>query len=163
MQQKGFTLVELMVVIALIGILLSVATLNWGDMNRKTAIEREAKTVYADLMAVRLDALYTKQARSVVVSGTEFKVYNTNDTSIAPASTKTLAYPLKWTPDSSSLTINFDASGLVESDVPLCVAPDGSLATANPATVDSLVVSAARVKLGKREGGACEVGSIATK
>ena len=153
----AFTLVEMLVVMSIMGILMTIAVLNFRDMNQKSGIETEARTLYTDLMEVRLDALYTKRPRSVMLSATQFSVYSSTNTSVAALSRKTLRHPVKWTPTSPTLTINFDTCGLCSPtgpDIPICVAPEGVLGP-NPAAVDSLVVSSVRVKLGKLQGGSC--------
>ena len=159
MRRDGFTLVELCSVIAVMGVLLALATLNWNSMQRKSAIENEIKTVYADLMATRLDALYTKRPRSVVLSGARFSVYSSELTSVSALSSTALKYPLKFNTAGSSLTLTFDAGGLstATGDTALCVVPANDLAADNPGAVDSIVVCAARIKLGKRQqGGVCD-------
>ena len=159
MRDHGLTVLELLVVMAIMGILMAIAVPNWNNLQKKSAIENEVKTMSVDLTALRLDALYAKRPRSVVLSATQFSVYSSSLTSVSPVSSKTLHFPLRWQPASSTLTLTFDASGLctAAADTPLCVDPDNNLALANPGAVDSLVISAARIKLGKREqGGACD-------
>jgi prepilin-type N-terminal cleavage/methylation domain-containing protein len=158
MRHDGFTLVEMLVVIAIMGILLAIATPNWSSMLKKNAVESEIKTLYSDLMELRLNALYIKRSRSAVLSGRQFNVYSSSVTSVAPVTSNTLRFPLAWVP-AGPLTLTFDAGGLSTAgeDIAVCVDPESSLAVANPGAVDSLVVSAARIKLGKRQqGGNCD-------
>jgi len=164
MGRNGFTLLELLIVMAIGGILLTIAGVNWNNMQKKSAVETETKMIYADLMATRLDALYSKRARSVVLSSTQFSVYSSSLTSVNPQSRKTLRYPLKWKPASTTLTLSFDSGGLYTAgaDLPLCVDPANNLTVSNLGAVDSLVVSAARIKIGKRSGD-CDVSNIAEK
>jgi prepilin-type N-terminal cleavage/methylation domain-containing protein len=147
---RGFSLVELLVVIAIMGILLSIATLNWNAMQTKSAIESQIKMIHADLMEVRVQALYSKTPRSVVISGQQYKVYSSTDTSVAPLVTKQLRYPVVWKNGAGTLT--FDAQGLTTNMGSLCVLPTNSTADLNSAAVDSIVVSQARINFGKRTG-----------
>jgi Tfp pilus assembly protein FimT len=164
MRQDGFSLVELMTVIGIMIILTSLATMNWSSMQKKSFTVKQAKTLYADLNGVRLDALYTKRPRSVVLTHTQFRIYSSTVTTVTPASTTAFGYPVKWNNTDTSLTITFDAAGLstATADVPLCVDPDNNMAV-TAATVDSVVVATARMKLGKREGTNCAVSGITQK
>jgi type II secretory pathway pseudopilin PulG len=148
--ERGFTIVEIIVVLGIMFILLSLATRGWNRMSMKAAVEGQVKTVFADLMNVRTEALYTKRARSVVFSGKAFMVYSSQLTSVSPILTKNHTYD--FIPAGTN-TITFDTSGMATSDlVTVCVAP-GGLSETNGA-VDSLVVSSSRINLGKRTAGA---------
>lgn len=160
MRAHGFTLVELLIVIAIMGILLSIATLNWNEMQTKSAVESQIKQIHADLMEVRLQALHGKRARSVVISGQEYKAYASTDTSGTPVDSKRFRYPVTW---NGGGTLTFDAQGLTNNEGSLCVLPTDSLAVINSAAVDSLVVSQARINLGKRTGTECKSDHIEQK
>ncbi len=163
MRQRGFSLVELLVVMTLIGILLAIATYNWSQMQTKSAIENQIKMIHADLMEVRLQALYTKTARVVNISDRQYKAYATTDTTVPPVVVKQLTYPVTWTPaESTSLT--FDAQGLMNgNEKSLCILPTNDTTVVNSATVDSIVISQARINLGWRKGGDCKSDSIDQK
>jgi prepilin-type N-terminal cleavage/methylation domain-containing protein len=151
MRQRGFSLVELIIAMAIMGTLLSIATLNWNEMQTKCAIESQIKTMHADLMEVRLNALYTKTARSVVISGTDYKAYATTDITATPLETKQLRYPVV---KNTGGALTFNTQGLTNgTECSICILPTND----NSAAVDSMVISQCRINLGKRKtGGACD-------
>ncbi len=161
MGRRGFTLVELMIVIAIMGTLLAIATLNWNEMQTKAAIESQIKTLHADLMEVRLQALYSKTARCVTISSQEYKAYASTDTSATPVATRKLRYPIVWNGAGTKLT--FDAQGLTSNERSMCILPTNDTTVVNSAAVDSIVVSPARINLGWRNGGDCESANIDQK
>lgn len=163
MRERGFSLIELLIVIAVMGIIMAIATYYWGQMQLKSAVESEARKMYADLMNIRMQALYRKTSRSVIINGTQFNVYSSAVTTVAPIVTKQLPYPMVWNGSGTAMT--FDAQGLMNgsSDRTLCILPTNDTTIVNAAYVDSLVVSRTRINLGKRTGGDCTSGNIEQK
>ena len=166
---RGFTLVEMIVVIAIIAILSSIATLSWNRMVMKNTIEGQIKTVHADMMGIRLDSLYSKRARSVTLTGNLFRIYSSTATgaSVTPVSSRTFKYNFISTSANTpaSDTVTFDTSGMANgTQISFCVDPFGTTVEPVDAVVDSIVVSQARINLGKRkEGGSCVTGDIIQK
>jgi prepilin-type N-terminal cleavage/methylation domain-containing protein len=159
---RGFTLVELIVVISIIAIITSIATLSWNRMVIKNAIESQIKRVHADMMGIRLEALYSKRPRSVVINGNVFNIFSSAVTTVSPISSRTFKYNFKPT---GASTVTFDTSGMANgTQNSFCVDPYNDFTVALDAAVDSIVVSQARINLGKRdEGGSCVTGDIKQK
>lgn len=157
MKRDGFTIVELIVVIAIMGILLTMGSLYYNKMNRKSGIESQVKQMYADLADARSQALYRKTCRYVTVTGTQFSVYTSSvcgDT--APTSgaivNKTLKYPIAATPADSLCFDQRGVANLTSTDITatykaICVQPN------DPDMLTSIVVSATEIKMGKLKAG----------
>lgn len=165
MNSRGFTLVEMIAVLAIISILAALAAMNWNAMVIKAAVEGQVKTVHADLMAVRLDALYSKRVRSATVIGKEFKIYSSADVTAAPVSSRMFKYNFISPPGNTvaSNTITFNMGGMSNSTQnTLCVDPFNDTTAFTDATVDSIVISQARLNLGKRTGN-CDADGVTQK
>ena len=81
MKNHGFSLIELLIVIALIGILLAIAVPNYNETMTKTKIEAQTKELHSASTNARLAALQNKQLSSIKLSPTSyvFGVYTGSD------------------------------------------------------------------------------------
>jgi prepilin-type N-terminal cleavage/methylation domain-containing protein len=66
----GFTIVEIMIVIAILGILVVLAVGDFGGMNEKYKVEAETKQFYADLMDARGRAMQRNRWFFVQITAT---------------------------------------------------------------------------------------------
>lgn len=158
LSQQGLSLIELLVVITLMGILFTLGTLGFSAMKANAQIDAQAKEIYADLMKVRSDALFTKSDRSVkLTSATRLSVYATPDGSGPAIQQKN--YPSEHPILSNDSEVAaFDASGVAKFPKAYCVGPTG-----NGAGVDSVVISSTSIMLGKLSGGDCTSANIEPK
>lgn len=85
LKTRGFALTELIVVIALIAILATVATLNFNSWSRKHAIEAQTKQLHADITSVRLRAIQTKQRHKIRLNPQTFAVSVVSDAGVEQA------------------------------------------------------------------------------
>jgi type IV fimbrial biogenesis protein FimT len=148
-EQKGFTLVEVLVVIALIGIVLAIAVPQYNQINRKNDIERQTRTMLNDLMMARANSIFKHREARIKLTASTFKQYSTLSDSGTPVLSRKLKYPIVF---SGSGTIDFDSQGFFDlvsnGNATICIDPPGEVAS-----VDSLVVFSTRMRIGKRKVG----------
>ena len=78
----GFTLLEILITIAIVGILVVIAVGNFGGLNEKYKVEAETKQLYADLMDARGRAMQRNRMFFVQINANDYQTYE--DTSPAP-------------------------------------------------------------------------------
>ncbi|MBU5636147.1 type II secretion system GspH family protein [Geomonas sp. Red69] len=161
MKEKGFTIVELVVVMAISGILLGIGMLQFSAMQKKAAVEAEVRTIYSKLTEIRLEAMYTKTPRLVLFNGNQMTIYPADVSTAPPVSVVSFSFPVVVS--SSANRVLYDAAGIMNlTERSICVEPGGAPATTG--NMDSVVVSAVSSKMGKRRtGGACAPASIDQK
>ncbi len=141
--QGGFTLVEVIIVLALIVIIGLMASLNFSRWTAKSTVEGYTKEIYSLLMKARNDATNTNLPRSVAVNANQVVISDgTNSTS--------KNFPrYAITPDANP--INFDRRGLTANNR---IRITGYPANTNP-TMDCIAISATRLNIGLMTGGNC--------
>jgi prepilin-type N-terminal cleavage/methylation domain-containing protein len=82
--QGGFTLLEIMITIAILGILVVIAVGNFGGLNEKYKVEAETKQLYADLMDARGRAMQRNRMFFVRFSGSGYGYATYEDSSPLP-------------------------------------------------------------------------------
>ncbi|HML77941.1 prepilin-type N-terminal cleavage/methylation domain-containing protein [Geobacter sulfurreducens] len=153
MKQGGFSLVELVVIIGIIGILIAIGTLDYGNWSRKYNAEAQMKTMYADFASAKLDALHSKRQYQITLGSSQYVIRNYSsafDATGTVTQTKTLKTPVTWSHDN---IITFDTRGFT----PLSSARTVCLASSGATTVDCVIVSQTRIDLGQKinPGGEC--------
>lgn len=163
MSNKGFSLIEMLVVIAIMGIVMSIATLNFNSWNKKVQIERQTRELFADLNQARIDSVHRKQRHSIVMNPNNYilKRYSSpNESATAggtPISSKDLRYLIStmtgtFTGSNGDYHVVFDTRGFVEAINPPTIRVNPSDSSA---AIDCIVVSTGRTNLGKVEANAC--------
>lgn len=144
MNRHGFSLIELIIVIAIMGIILAIATLSFQDYSNKANIESQVKSLYSDIIQLRTTAMFKRTGASATYNSTTFKVFSSNTVTAAPIFIRSLKYPISTTGQ-----INFDSHGLTTAvtNTSICVMPGN-----NNANIDSIVIGTVRTQMGKSNG-----------
>lgn len=84
MNKKGFTLVELIVVIAIMGVLITMAMFSYQTIQQRADVEQKVKRMYTDLMNTRIRAMQRGREHFVFMptGATTYSMYE--DTFTAP-------------------------------------------------------------------------------
>jgi len=157
--QAGFTLVELMIVVAIIGIIMAIATMNFTQSNDKYTVESYTKEIYSILMQARNDAANTNTQIRVTLAANLLTTHqDTNGDGVVDAGEPTTTNPYPRFVMNSNIagglpaTIIFDRRGLTTNFQTINIT--GYSPNASPG-VDCITIAATRVNMGLMTGGAC--------
>ena len=161
MNRRGFTLVEMIIVMAIIAILLAVSTIAFNRWVNRNKVETQFKTMYADLMTARSQALYNKNGtgKSVIITTAGFSMYATTDTTVPAVLTKVFKVPV--TPATTQIVFDqngvatLTSNGTVVNDAYVCVQTNTTSAIFN-----SLIISNTRIQMGTFSGGVCSSANV---
>lgn len=165
MKNGGFSILELIVVIAIIGIVATIAGISAKGWLDKYQVESQMKQMLVDLMNARASAMQKNRMYFVKLAGTQYTVYE--DTSPGPDGNGSLEeaddtlivrknlsaiYGITFPADE----IDFDSRGLVSRGLvgaqqQAVIRVNGSFG----ASSDCIVVTTTRTKLGGWDGSNC--------
>lgn len=160
MNRRGFTMVEMLIVMAIIAILLAFSTIAFNNWVNRNKVETQFKTMYADLMAARSQALYNKNGtgKSVIITNSAFNVYATTDTTVAPVLTKVLKVPV--TPANTQIDFNPAGVAKLNGDDTVRFAYVCVQTNATSAIFNSLIISNTRIQMSTLSGGVCSSANV---
>lgn len=152
MKSQGFTLLEVLVVIAIVGILASLSVVGFRDLITRYRIENQIQEMYSDMMKLRLNAMHRNRTCFFVLSQYAYKGYEDSypspfgndsldegeDNLILPE--KTVKYPFSY---SSGGSIVFDSRGFSNTNRTVCI-----FSNVNP-QYDCLKISRTKISIGK--------------
>lgn len=159
----GFTLVEILITIAILGILVVIAVSDFRGLNEKYKVEAETKQLYADLMDARGRAMQRNRmffVRFSGISGTGYATYedtntppdgngiwdNTADAMIASV---TVAHTITTALPGGVSTFEFNRNGIAS------VTGDIRFSSTGIPDYDCITIRPTRIKMGQYNGGVC--------
>ncbi|MGZ8449608.1 MAG: GspH/FimT family pseudopilin [Candidatus Deferrimicrobiaceae bacterium] len=153
----GFTLVEILITIAILGILVMLAVGNFGGLNEKYKVEAETKQLYADLMDARGRAMQRNRMFFVRFSGTGYATYE--DTSTPPDGNGV------WDNAADARVANVTVAHTITSALPggfefnrngiASVTGDIRFSSTAVPDYDCITIRPTRIKMGQHSGGVC--------
>jgi len=161
MNNRGFTLTELMVAIVIISILIGVAGYSMRGRMMGYRVENQVKGMYADLMNARARAMQRNRSHFIQVTAANYQIFeDTNENGVYDAGIDNpiwpIAKPLEYTPSWTN-TIIMDTRGLVSNNVTPLGATIIFNIGSNVTDYDCIVLSTTRINIGKMEGVDCVV------
>jgi prepilin-type N-terminal cleavage/methylation domain-containing protein len=156
-ERGGFTLVEIMITLAIVGIVVLLATSTFQGMMEKYRVEGETKQMYADLMDARGRAMQRNRVFHVQITGNGYATFEDTDPapdgdiSLTGSDTQVAGVTVKHTitPTAGLSDFRFNRNGIASATGTI-----GLSSTALP-DYDCITIQMTRIKMGQINAGTC--------
>jgi type IV fimbrial biogenesis protein FimT len=152
--QSGFTLIELVLVVTIIGIIATMATLSYSRLNEKSRVESYTKDIYSLLMRARNDAANINANCTVTLAANQIQtIQDRNRDGDVTDSGETVStdFP-QFTITYTASSVFFDRRGITNNIQTIRIT--GYSANIEPA-MDCIVIANTRINIGKFSGATC--------
>jgi len=155
MKDHGFSLIEMVVVMAVTGILVAALGYHYDTWTKRYAVEKIVKDLYMDMMYARMMAITGSREHYIVLEDRSYSVVeDTNDSgehdagdTPLPNYPKQFEHPIQWNNSGNALT--FDKRGLMPKWRTIRV-------TEADADFNCIKVSLGRIIMGQYDGTECQ-------
>jgi prepilin-type N-terminal cleavage/methylation domain-containing protein len=158
---RGMTLVELLTVVAILGVLLVILGFSFQGWIAKYKVEDQTKRLYADVTDARARAMQKKRLTFVTLAANRYRTFE--DTNAAPDGNGTLetaadtgvadtatAYTITPTLTGGVSQLSFDREGLAS------VTGTIRLVSALSPDYDCITIQTTRIRIGRFDGATCQ-------
>lgn len=165
MGHKGYSIIELIVVIGIIGSLLAIAAISGSSLLNKYRAESQIRMIYADFMNARTNAMQRNRSYFVTVSSTQYKIYEDRDAAdlnssdgdgkFQEASDRVVmqkdhgVYTMTW--NNETTPIEFNTRGLMSGSERM-----GYVTKAYGGAYNCIKISSTRIRIGAMNGKNCD-------
>ncbi len=151
--EKAFTLLELLIVIAIAVVIMSIATLVFSRMSRQYQVESNLKEIYATLMRERNSASTTNIPSTITFAANSITVTKdlNQDGDTLDAGEQSASNYSGFTIQIPNSPVVFDRRGLSSVNTTMRLTGYGG----DISPLDCLVISATRINMGRWQGGNC--------
>lgn len=159
-ESKGFTLLELVVTVAIIALLLSIATLLYSQLNMKYQVESTIKEIYGTMIKMRNDAALSNTPHLVLFNANQVLAGRDADDNGAidgaPISTINTGFTVNCgIPPAiaacAGFTVTFNRRGIPNNLQTVSLAIPANV----PSSLNCISIAVTRINIGRFEGGNC--------
>ncbi len=161
--EAGFSLIEMLIVMGLLAILMTIATIQMKSWMDRYDAEIQIKEIYADLMNARTRAMQKNRIVFVILGSGQYSIYEDTDpvpdgdglldtTKDTPVLQKTTQFAITHNLGSGAFQLSFGAAGLAT----LATNPGWlRITTSESPEYNCILISSTRINMGRFDGTNC--------